>query len=172
MLHHANALSPNEVWEARQRAKDELVALVLARTGQTLRSDVFTLGFARRATAYKRSNLVLSDLARLRSIARTRPLRLVFAGKAHPKVDWEKPASPLSPRRQASSRTTYASGSHTHRRCSSPHSARWLPVSFSSPRASCFGARSHEVDNRSSSPSSEPPQPAWASAACSSPEGG
>jgi starch phosphorylase len=44
-----------------------------------------TIGFARRATAYKRADLILTDAARLRSIARNDgPLQLVFAGKAHP----------------------------------------------------------------------------------------
>lgn len=85
MLRNATALPPEEVWEAHQRAKDELVENVLARTGRQLRGDVLTLGFARRATAYKRPDLVLSDLTRLRGIARNRPLQIVFAGKAHPK---------------------------------------------------------------------------------------
>ena len=35
-------------------------------------------------TAYKRPELLFSDLARLRAIARDRPLQIVLAGKAHP----------------------------------------------------------------------------------------
>jgi glucan phosphorylase len=68
-----------------RRAKAELLALVRARTGRQLRDDVFTIGFARRATAYKRPELVLADRSRLRAIGRRRPLQIVFAGKAHPK---------------------------------------------------------------------------------------
>jgi starch phosphorylase len=85
MLRNATALSPDEVWDAHRSAKEELLALVLARTGRQLRSDALTLGFARRATAYKRPELVLSDRSRLREIAQGRPLQIVFAGKAHPR---------------------------------------------------------------------------------------
>lgn len=85
MLRNATALSPDEVWDAHRSAKEELLALVLARTGRQLRSDALTLGFARRATAYKRPELVLSDRSRLRAIAQGRPLQIVFAGKAHPR---------------------------------------------------------------------------------------
>ncbi len=45
-----------------------------------------TLGFARRATAYKRAALLFSDPERLVEITERRgPLQLVFAGKAHPR---------------------------------------------------------------------------------------
>jgi glycogen phosphorylase len=47
--------------------------------------DILTIGFARRATAYKRPLLIFKDQERLRSIARTLGgLQIVFAGKAHP----------------------------------------------------------------------------------------
>jgi len=85
MLHNATALSSDEVWQAHQTAKAELIETVFRRTGRRLRGDALTLGFARRATAYKRPHLVLSDLPRLREIAKRRSLQIVFAGKAHPK---------------------------------------------------------------------------------------
>ncbi len=85
MLHNALALPADDVWQAHQRAKDALLEIVFARTGRRLRGDVLTLGFARRATAYKRPELALSNLATLRTIAKKRPLQFVFAGKAHPK---------------------------------------------------------------------------------------
>jgi glucan phosphorylase len=48
--------------------------------------DVLTLGFARRATAYKRALLLFHDLPRLRALAAQQgPLQVVFAGKAHPR---------------------------------------------------------------------------------------
>lgn len=87
MLHNALALPPDEVWDAHQHAKSVLIETVSQRTGRRLRQDVLTIGFARRATAYKRADLVLSDLPALRAIAKTRPLQFVFAGKAHPKDD-------------------------------------------------------------------------------------
>lgn len=48
--------------------------------------DVLTIGFARRVAAYKRWNLLLSDLNRLLKLVddRERPVQFVFAGKAHP----------------------------------------------------------------------------------------
>jgi starch phosphorylase len=48
-------------------------------------TDTLTLGFARRATAYKRASLLLSDPARLKHIAaKAGRLQVVYAGKAHP----------------------------------------------------------------------------------------
>jgi glycogen phosphorylase len=87
MLHNALALPTDEVWDAHQRAKTALLDLVWRRTGRRLRDDALTLGFARRATAYKRPELVLSDVSALRAIARERPLQFIFAGKAHPRDD-------------------------------------------------------------------------------------
>ena len=50
-----------------------------------LDTNVLTLGFARRATAYKRAALIFSDLDRLRDINKRGRLQFVFAGKAHPR---------------------------------------------------------------------------------------
>ena len=84
MLRNATALPASEIWAAHRRARRELDARVAEKTGQRLREDAFTIGFARRATAYKRMQLILSDTARLRTIAGKHPLQIVFAGKAHP----------------------------------------------------------------------------------------
>ena len=50
------------------------------------------IGFARRFAPYKRSDLILSDLDRLDRILNhpTRPVHLVFAGKAHPNDEMGK----------------------------------------------------------------------------------
>jgi starch phosphorylase len=45
---------------------------------------VLTIGFARRAASYKRSDLVFRDPARIEPLLAARRLQLVFAGKAHP----------------------------------------------------------------------------------------
>ena len=46
---------------------------------------MFTIGFARRATAYKRADLLFIDIERLKAIAAAGGgLQIVFAGKAHP----------------------------------------------------------------------------------------
>jgi starch phosphorylase len=46
--------------------------------------DVLTIGFARRAATYKRSDLVFRDPARIEPLLAARKLQFVFAGKAHP----------------------------------------------------------------------------------------
>jgi len=84
MLRNAVALPSQAVADAHAAAKQDLAGHVSALTGRRLRPDVLTIGFARRATGYKRADLVLSDMDRLRRIAKTRPLQFVFAGKAHP----------------------------------------------------------------------------------------
>lgn len=85
MLHNAVALPEQDLWRAHELAKAALFDVIAQRTGQRLRAEVLTLGFARRATAYKRPQLIFSDLERLRELACARPLQIVFAGKAHPR---------------------------------------------------------------------------------------
>lgn len=72
-----------ELWEAHQDAKRRLLAEVRLRTGREWREDVFTIGFARRATPYKRAHLLLSDIERLRNLGKGK-LQIIYAGKAHP----------------------------------------------------------------------------------------
>jgi starch phosphorylase len=87
MLHDAIALPIDEVWNAHRQAKGALLDEIHHRTGDRLAEEVMTIGFARRATSYKRPGLVLRDPARLAAIAKQRPLQLVYAGKAHPHDD-------------------------------------------------------------------------------------
>jgi starch phosphorylase len=51
--------------------------------------DVLTIGFARRFATYKRGDLLLTDIERLKALVNhaERPVQFVFAGKAHPKDD-------------------------------------------------------------------------------------
>src|SRR5215470_9539058 len=84
-LRGALGLPEEEVWSAHLLAKHELLAAVREKTGLRLDPEVFTIGFARRATGYKRAGLILSDLDRLRQIAKNAgKFQIVFAGKAHP----------------------------------------------------------------------------------------
>jgi glycogen phosphorylase len=72
---------------ARQRWKEEHVtAARVVAAGTLLDPHALTIGFARRFTGYKRSELVFQNADRLVSIltAARRPVQLVFAGKAHP----------------------------------------------------------------------------------------
>jgi len=84
-LRSALGLPPEEVWAAHLLSKHELFETVREKTGLKLDPDVFTIGFARRATGYKRADLILSDLDRLREIAKSAgKFQIIFAGKAHP----------------------------------------------------------------------------------------
>ena len=69
---------------AHAQAKQSLIERVKTSTGVTLDPGVATLGFARRMTAYKRPELLFTDVERLREIAHEKPLQIVLAGKAHP----------------------------------------------------------------------------------------
>src|SRR6516165_2083287 len=85
-LRGALGLPPEEVWPAHLLAKHELFEEVQKKTGLRLDPEAFTIGFARRATSYKRADLILSDLDRLREIARNAgKFQIVFSGKAHPR---------------------------------------------------------------------------------------
>jgi glycogen phosphorylase len=84
-LRGALGLPPEEVWAAHLLAKHDLLEAVRKKTGLKLDPEAFTIGFARRATGYKRADLILSDLDRLRHIAKNvGHFQLVYAGKAHP----------------------------------------------------------------------------------------
>ncbi len=87
-LSQAGSVPLDEIWEAHDLAKRALIASVADRTGVTLSPGWLTIGFARRATAYKRAGLLFSDVDRLRDIAsRLGGIQVVYAGKAHPHDD-------------------------------------------------------------------------------------
>jgi glycogen phosphorylase len=85
-----------ELWEAHRTDKenmarfvDERLRLQAERNGtspKTLDPDALVIGFSRRFATYKRATLLLSEPERLRRIiaGEGRPVRFVFAGKAHP----------------------------------------------------------------------------------------
>ncbi|MFA5937714.1 MAG: alpha-glucan family phosphorylase [Sinimarinibacterium sp.] len=78
-------LSDVETWQAHMAAKQRLVEHVQGAFGVALDPELPILGFARRMTAYKRPELLFSDLERLRAIARRWPFQIVWGGKAHPR---------------------------------------------------------------------------------------
>ena len=96
-------LSDREIWNAHQTLKNLLVAFIRERTRskntgtldtinehedtrRLFSPNVLTIGFARRVAAYKRWDLLFSDLERLLRMVddAERPVQFVFAGKAHP----------------------------------------------------------------------------------------
>ncbi|HVF13978.1 MAG TPA: alpha-glucan family phosphorylase, partial [Acidimicrobiales bacterium] len=93
----------DELWRARQQARERLVAFVRQRVRTTARArgmseadltwvddafdpSILTVGFARRFAPYKRATLLLSQPDRLAKLLldADRPMQLLFAGKAHP----------------------------------------------------------------------------------------
>jgi starch phosphorylase len=83
VLRLVHKIPPSLLWQAHKQAKRDLINLVYQTTGQTLDSEVFTIGFARRKVAYKRPNFIFSKIDKLNQIAeKYSGLQLVFAGKA------------------------------------------------------------------------------------------
>lgn len=84
-LRYAVGIPKEELWQAHQAAKRQLLQQVNRLTNAGLDQDICTLGFARRMTAYKRPDLLFTDLERLKQIAQaTGAFQVVYAGKAHP----------------------------------------------------------------------------------------
>ena len=84
-LRSALGLPAEEVWAAHLIAKHDLLETVRKKTGLNFDPEAFTIGFARRATGYKRADLILADLDRLRQIVKNAgSFQIIYAGKAHP----------------------------------------------------------------------------------------
>jgi starch phosphorylase len=84
------SIPDSELWDAHTQAKRALLDRVKSLTGSSLDPGQPVLGFARRMTAYKRPDLIFSDLQRLKAIAQERPFQIVLAGKAHPRDEGGK----------------------------------------------------------------------------------
>jgi starch phosphorylase len=72
---------------ARERwHKDKVAAASVIAFGSLLEPDILTLGFARRFTGYKRPDLILYDLERLKRLLKDpwHPVQIIFSGIAHP----------------------------------------------------------------------------------------
>lgn len=83
-LRYAVYIPHHEIRAAHIECKSDLLAEVQRRSGVRMRREVMTLGFARRAALYKRAELLLSDVDRLRRIAAIGEIQIIYAGKAHP----------------------------------------------------------------------------------------
>jgi starch phosphorylase len=84
-LRYAISIPLPAIREAHSDAKTELFAEISRTFGVQLDPKLFTIGFARRASTYKRADLLFQDPERLRKIAReVGPIQLVYGGKAHP----------------------------------------------------------------------------------------
>jgi len=90
LLVRVDMIPDEEVWEAHMNAKQDLLDFVHTSSGLQLDIDVLTLGFARRATEYKRATMIFSDLERLKDVNSRGRIQLIFAGKAHPRDEMGK----------------------------------------------------------------------------------
>jgi starch phosphorylase len=79
-----------DIWDAHVQQKKQLIEYANIVTNGHLSEDTFTLGFARRATEYKRPTLLFSNIERLRTISRSGKFQAIFAGKAHPRDEGGK----------------------------------------------------------------------------------
>jgi starch phosphorylase len=85
-LRYAIGIPGSRIRDAHADAKRRLLGELDRRLGVRLDEHALTLGFARRATRFKRPDLLLADLDRVRRIVREAgPLQVVYAGKAHPR---------------------------------------------------------------------------------------
>jgi starch phosphorylase len=85
LLARASEIPNLEIWNAHLKAKNSLLNFLKTKSTIALDPNVLTLGFARRATGYKRSTLIFSNLHKLKQISKKGKIQMVFAGKAHPK---------------------------------------------------------------------------------------
>ncbi len=84
-LRYAVSIPLQDIRDAHAESKLTLLNEVKRRTKVQLDPSVMTIGFARRATPYKRGDLIFSDIDRLSSIVKNvGRLQVVFGGKAHP----------------------------------------------------------------------------------------
>jgi starch phosphorylase len=90
-LRYAASIPLEDIRAAHGEAKRNLLEEVARRTDAVLDPEVLTIGFARRATAYKRANLLFADIARLkRIVSRAGSFQVIFGGKAHPRDEGGK----------------------------------------------------------------------------------
>ena len=84
-LRYALSIPHQDVWDAHLTAKRQMIQHVNRSTNAGMDIDVLTLGFAGRATAYKRMDLLFQDIERLKQLAaHSGGLQVIYAGKAHP----------------------------------------------------------------------------------------
>jgi starch phosphorylase len=80
---HCRNLPDEALWEAHRRAKARLIAEVNRHTVDTFDAETLTIASARRVVAYKRPELLYTNLERLMEIGCGK-LQIIHAGNAHP----------------------------------------------------------------------------------------
>jgi len=84
-LRYAISIPKDKIWKAHIQEKAKLISFVNSQNGNKFSENIFTIGFARRSTAYKRPDLVFTDIDRLAKICNLHgSMQFIFSGKAHP----------------------------------------------------------------------------------------
>lgn len=87
-LRNAFGIPTKDIWLAHQKSKQRLINYIYKQQGIKLDLNIFTIGFARRFTGYKRSALLFYDMTELVRIHKSAgPIQIIYAGKAHPNDD-------------------------------------------------------------------------------------
>jgi starch phosphorylase len=85
LLVRASEIPNLEIWNAHLKAKNSLFNFIKTKSTVALDPNILTIGFARRATGYKRSTFIFSNLNNLMEINKKGKIQMIFAGKAHPR---------------------------------------------------------------------------------------
>lgn len=72
------------LFEAHMLLKRAMIAEIYKRNHVRFDENVLTIGFARRAAPYKRSDLIFRDEKVISGLLKNKKLQIVFSGKAHP----------------------------------------------------------------------------------------
>lgn len=76
--------SGGDLWQAHMKLKRAMIEEIYIRNHVRFDENVLTIGFARRAAPYKRSDLIFTDKEVIGELLKNRKLQIVFSGKAHP----------------------------------------------------------------------------------------
>lgn len=81
------SIPAEEIWEVHKMRKHKLINTLNKELSLYLNPDALTISWSRRLASYKRPDLIISDIARMKSIVNNseRPVQILIAGKAHPR---------------------------------------------------------------------------------------
>jgi starch phosphorylase len=83
MLRYSLNISESDLWSSHEEQKKNLIDYVNRTNNANMDYETLTIGFARRATAYKRPELLFHNIERLKKLGHKK-IQIIFAGKAHP----------------------------------------------------------------------------------------
>ncbi|HHM21488.1 MAG TPA: alpha-glucan family phosphorylase [Bacteroidetes bacterium] len=81
------ATKKGNLWPPHLKNKRALVRFVKKKTGVQLDATKLIIGFARRAVAYKRANLLFSNHRIIGPLLKNQTIQIIFSGKSHPLDD-------------------------------------------------------------------------------------